>query len=63
MLWAQKDAHGNKRYNVPPPDWMWVLDYAEQRRCLPWEIDDSEPPMLWIIRQMRVDAIKRELNG
>jgi hypothetical protein len=42
---------------------MMVLQLAEQWHVAPWQIDDSDPPAVWVVRQMRVDAIKRELNG
>jgi hypothetical protein len=63
MLWAQKDAHGNRRYKNVAPDWMWILKMAEDRRCMPWEIDDSEPRITWIIRMMRTAAVENELNN
>jgi hypothetical protein len=51
------------RYNVALPDWMMVLRLAEQWHVPPWEIDDSDPPAIWVIRQMSVDAIRHKIDG
>jgi hypothetical protein len=42
---------------------MWILKMAEDRRCMPWEIDDSEPRMTWIIRMLRTAAVENEINN
>lgn len=44
------------------PDWYFVLTLARDWNCPPWEIDDSDPPGIWALRQLAVNRVRGGLE-
>jgi hypothetical protein len=40
-----------------------VLQAAKDWGVAPWTLDDSEPPLTWLIRWKRFNEIQAKVNG
>jgi hypothetical protein len=40
-----------------------ILQAAKEWGVKPWELDNSEPPLVWLIRWKRFNEIRATVNG
>lgn len=40
-----------------------ILEAAKEFGKAPWELDDSEPPLTWLIRWKALRELRAKLNG